>query len=49
MLWVFVPLLVIILCAYIGSHREMPNQANVLAHVFGVVALMFLLVNRMYS
>lgn len=49
MLWVFVPLIVIILCAYIGSHRDMPKQANVLAHVFGVAALMFLLVNRMYS
>lgn len=49
MLWVFVPLIVIILCSYIGSHREMPKQANVLAHVFGVGALMFLLVNRMYS
>lgn len=49
MLWVFVPLIVIILCAYNGSHRDMPNQANVLAHVFGVAALLFLLVNRMYS
>lgn len=49
MLWVFVPLIVIILCAYIGSNRDMPKQANVLAHVFGVAALMFLLVNRMYS
>lgn len=49
MLWVFVPLIVIILCAYIGSNRDMPKQANVLAHVFGVAALMFLLINRMYS
>lgn len=49
MLWVFVPLIVIILCAYIGSNRDMPKQANVLVHVFGVAALMFLLINRMYS
>jgi len=49
MLWVFVPPILIILCSYIGSHREMPKQANVLAHVFGIAALMFLLVNRMYT
>lgn len=49
MLWVFVPPILIILCAYIGSNRDMPKQANVLAHVFGVAALMFLLVNRMYT
>ena len=49
MLWVFVPLILILLCAYIGSHRDMPKQANVLAYVFGVGLLMFLLVNRMYS
>ena len=49
MLWVFAPPILIILCAYIGSSRDMPKQANVLAHVFGVAVLMFLLVNRMYS
>lgn len=49
MLWVFVPLILILLCAYIGSHRDMPKQANVLAYVFGVGSLMFVLVNRMYS
>ena len=49
MLWVFVPFILIILCAYIGSNRDMPKQANDLAYVFGVGSLMFVLVNRMYS
>lgn len=49
MLWVFVPLILIILCAYVGSHRDMPKQANVLAYMFGIILLMILLVNRMYS
>jgi hypothetical protein len=49
MLWVFLPLVLVLLCAYIATHQNNSNQVQILSKIIGVIVLIILLVNRMYS